>query len=221
MAERCHVLNDPDVPWPSLHSSAAQVVSDYPGADAEGGAELLRSLSGDVALDEIVSVGWREFRGHVWDLTTEPSWFYANGIVTHNCRPWEGKVLSLTGKTPRGRNAVDGYAFEVAGTLREAQSSGLFHPSCRHRTVIYVPGRTRPMHDTADPEGDRLRQKQRAMERRVRELKRQVQVLEPLGDTQELRDAKAKLRTYERDFAAWRKDHGRKNLQYRTSITSR
>lgn len=36
------------------------------------------------------------------------------------CRPWEGKILSLTGKTK-------GYS-----SLAEAESSGLFHPNCRH-----------------------------------------------------------------------------------------
>lgn len=36
------------------------------------------------------------------------------------CRPWEGRILSLTGKTK-------GYP-----TLAEAEASGLFHPNCRH-----------------------------------------------------------------------------------------
>lgn len=36
------------------------------------------------------------------------------------CRPWEGKILSLTG-------ATKGYP-----TLQQAESSGLFHPNCKH-----------------------------------------------------------------------------------------
>jgi hypothetical protein len=36
------------------------------------------------------------------------------------CRPWEGRILSLTGQTK-------GYP-----TLAEAESQGLFHPNCRH-----------------------------------------------------------------------------------------
>lgn len=36
------------------------------------------------------------------------------------CRPWEGRILSLTGQTK-------GYP-----TLQEAESNGLFHPNCRH-----------------------------------------------------------------------------------------
>lgn len=136
------------------------------------------------------------------------------------CRPWEGKVLSL-GQTPTGRQTIDGATVDVAGTLRQAQSDGLFHPNCRHRTMIYVPGRSKPMHDTADPEGDRLRQQQRAKERRVRELKREVAALEPLGDTAELTKVRRKLRAYQADFAQWRKANDRKNLSYRTSVQSR
>jgi len=42
------------------------------------------------------------------------------------CRPWEGKILSLTGKTK-------GYP-----TLEEAKAAGLFHPRCRHAYGRYV-----------------------------------------------------------------------------------
>jgi hypothetical protein len=42
------------------------------------------------------------------------------------CTPWEGKVLSLTGKTP-------GYP-----TLEEAKAAGLFHPNCRHAYGLHI-----------------------------------------------------------------------------------
>lgn len=76
------------------------------------------------------------------------------------CRPWEGEVLSLTGDT-KGRK-----------TLQQATSAGLFHPGCRHSTGIYLPGVTKPMHDTADPEGDAARQQLRYLERQTRAWKR-------------------------------------------------
>lgn len=43
------------------------------------------------------------------------------------CRPWEGRILSLTG-------ATKGYP-----TLDEAESAGLFHPNCRHAINAYDP----------------------------------------------------------------------------------
>lgn len=41
------------------------------------------------------------------------------------CRPWENKILSISGKHP-------GYK-----TLDEAESEGLFHPNCKHRYLPY------------------------------------------------------------------------------------
>jgi len=53
-------------------------------------------------------------------------------ISTHSdpcekCEPWQGQVVSLTGKTP-------GYP-----TMAEAEEAGLFHPRCRHAYGLYVP----------------------------------------------------------------------------------
>ena len=42
------------------------------------------------------------------------------------CTPFEGKILSITGKTP-------GYP-----TLEEAKAAGLFHPNCRHAYGLYI-----------------------------------------------------------------------------------
>jgi hypothetical protein len=43
------------------------------------------------------------------------------------CQPWQGKILSLTGRTP-------GYP-----TLQQAKDAGLFHPNCRHAYGLYLP----------------------------------------------------------------------------------
>jgi len=42
------------------------------------------------------------------------------------CQPWQGKILSFTGKT-------EGYP-----TLEEARAAGLFHPNCRHAYGLYI-----------------------------------------------------------------------------------
>lgn len=52
-------------------------------------------------------------------------------VSTHSgacelCIPWQGKVLSLTGRTP-------GYP-----TIYEAEAAGLFHPNCRHAYGLYI-----------------------------------------------------------------------------------
>ena len=43
------------------------------------------------------------------------------------CKPWEGEILSLTGKT-------EGYK-----TLEFAKSKGIFHPNCKHAYGAYLP----------------------------------------------------------------------------------
>lgn len=50
----------------------------------------------------------------------------SHGGACELCVPWEGKVLSITGKTP-------GYP-----TLAEAKAAGLFHPRCAHAMSLYV-----------------------------------------------------------------------------------
>lgn len=52
-------------------------------------------------------------------------------ISTHKtdcplCKPWQGKILSITGKTK-------GYP-----TLDEARTAGLFHDGCRHAMGLHI-----------------------------------------------------------------------------------
>ena len=133
------------------------------------------------------------------------------------CRPFEGKVLSISGADV-GKRLSDGR--RIVDSLAGARRKGLYHPGCRHSHSIYLPGITKPAKDTADPEGDALRQKQRAYERRVRELKREAAIAEQF-DPQAGKLARAKLRAKQQEFTAWREANDRKNLSYRTSLTAR
>ncbi len=95
--------------------------------------------------------------------------------------------------------------------------------NCKHRVGIFLPGRTRSMGVTADPEGAKLRAQQRARERRVREHKRRVLAAEAAaGKTSpEAKAARAKLRGYQAEFTVWRKANDRKDLSGRTSLKVR
>lgn len=48
------------------------------------------------------------------------------------CRRWEGKVLSISGDTPKGTRVTggNGARFSVAGSVADAQRAGLHHPNC-------------------------------------------------------------------------------------------
>lgn len=76
------------------------------------------------------------------------------------CRPFEGKVYSLSGTDPK------------YPSLDSARAGGLFHCNCRHSTSLYQPGITRPMHDTEDPQGYADTTHLRYLERQTRAAKR-------------------------------------------------
>jgi hypothetical protein len=78
------------------------------------------------------------------------------------CRPFEGKILSVTGSTP-GKTSID-----------SARSAGLFHPHCRHSISAYT-GQARPK-DTEDPEGNSRQEGDAADERRRDKLIRRDSV---------------------------------------------
>lgn len=134
------------------------------------------------------------------------------------CRPFEGRVLSATGRTPRGTYTEDGATYTVLTSVAAARAAGLFHPNCRHRLVAYQPGVTPPLLDTEDPEGDALRQEQRARERKVRKARRDLAATEQLygPNSTATRAARAKLRTRQAELKQHITDNGLKNLAYRT-----
>ncbi|CAL9480496.1 hypothetical protein SUDANB99_03072 [Streptomyces sp. enrichment culture] len=95
------------------------------------------------------------------------------------CRPWERQVLTIGGpagpRTVRVEHAVeDGrmVPVQVAGSLDEARLAGLQHPNCRHSVSAYTPGITRVADAVSDPAGYEAGQRQRAIERRIRQWKR-------------------------------------------------
>lgn len=135
------------------------------------------------------------------------------------CRPYEGAILSLGSDTP----PPDLTGLRYAGTLNSAIGHGLFHPNCTHRANAFVPGLTKPMVGTENPDGYLARQRQRELERRVRESKRRVEGIRPLGDTPEarrqvqlLKDRRTALKTFNAEND--RKQHV---SDRRTSTTSR
>lgn len=131
------------------------------------------------------------------------------------CRPFEGRVLSTSGREPTEDELRGGHRY--AGTLADARAAGLFHPNCRHSLARFVPGLTRRYTNTRDPHGDQLRQRQRLLERRVRESKQRVAALEPLGNTTALAKARGTLKARQDALRGFIIEHDRKDLAYRTS----
>lgn len=130
------------------------------------------------------------------------------------CRPFEGKGLSLDGTGVGTR--VGG--IRIVATLRDAQSKGLFHQNCRHRVSPIIPGATKPMTHTADPEGDQQRQRQRTLERRIRSAKRRLTAAEQIADPEGVTVARARVRQAQADMRDFIDTTGRKRLRTREQI---
>jgi hypothetical protein len=144
-----------------INASGGEAGDGLPVADAEGGHKLLEGLAGSVTPDKIINVSVRHYSGHVWDLSTEPAWYLANGIVTHNCNPWEHKVLSVSGTDKRHPS------------LSIAREAGLFHPRCRHTLYRWYPGFVWPPNAIKHRPGTyEAEQRQRDIERQIRSWKR-------------------------------------------------
>lgn len=135
------------------------------------------------------------------------------------CRPFEGRVLTITGRT-RG-TLSDGV--EVWGSITEAMAAGLYHANCRHSQGLYLPGITKPFGKTEDPLGDKLRQRQRAYERRVRQWKRRVLIDEEIHgkNSPEARETRRKLRQAQSQMKTFIEENDLKKLPYRVSLTAR
>lgn len=73
-----------------------------------------------------------EFMEHGEDLVIVSS----HPGTCEKCAPWQGRVLSLSGKT-------SGYP-----TLDQAKEAGLFHPNCRHSYSLYIPDEGETAADT-------------------------------------------------------------------------
>jgi hypothetical protein len=116
------------------------------------------------------------------------------------CRPFEGQVLSLSGTVgavivPSAVDVDATVRVDVYDTLEGARTKGFQHPNCTHSVRLYVPGVTRTGGATSDPGGYEAKQRQRAMERRVREWKRREALA--LDDAAAAR-ARAKVRDWQR-----------------------
>lgn len=117
------------------------------------------------------------------------------------CRPWERKVLSISGRV-RGRVRLehatrDGeyVTVNVAGSLAEARAKGLHHPNCTHSISAYRPGITKTGNAESDPAGYEASQRQRYIERQIRKFKEREQA----ALTPEARKAaRAKVRAWQK-----------------------
>lgn len=85
--------------------------------------------------------------------------FSAHSPTCPWCAPWQGVVVSISGKT-------EGYP-----TFDEAVGAGILHPNCAHGVTVYIIGLTEKPNVSNDPTKYNEIQKQRRLEHELRQSK--------------------------------------------------
>ena len=132
------------------------------------------------------------------------------------CYPWQGKIISNSGR--RGTTTdLDGNTIQIHSE-DEIESfrygGGLFGVNCGHYPMVFIPGVSTIKGDPQDPEENAKAyeesQQQRALERKLREEKRDLEVLKAQGATEdELATQRAKVRQASHELETFCDDTGR------------
>ena len=136
------------------------------------------------------------------------------GACSNTCLPWQGLVyIDDVFQAYSGPHTLGGtYGVSRNGQqyplLSVAVRAGLFHPNCRHTLTTWIEGmskRPRPMDKAKIEAVNQLEKKQRYLERRVREAKRQA---EGLLDPDAAKQAKRLVRRRQSELKEFVDAHG-------------
>ena len=136
------------------------------------------------------------------------------GACSDTCLPWQGLVyIDDVFQAYSGPHTLGGtYGVSRNGQqyplLSVAVRAGLFHPNCRHTLTTWIEGmskRPRPMDKAKIEAVNQLEKKQRYLERRVREAKRQA---EGLLDPDAAKQAKRLVRRRQSELKEFVDAHG-------------
>lgn len=129
------------------------------------------------------------------------------------CAPWQGKVLVDDVFSSGTKEEASRLGYPL---LSEAIEAGLLHPNCRHTIATYFPGIT-PIPEIPDEEKAQetyeAEQKQRAIERRIKKLKRiaegTVDAKNRAYAQQKIRDAQQEMRGHLTKHPELRRNYSR------------
>lgn len=129
------------------------------------------------------------------------------------CAIDQGKLYS---RSNRSGIAHDGDGNEIPfypwSSTSYGQPDGILGINCHHHKYPFADGvnfqRYFPYDEEENAERYKEFQKQRAMERRVREISRQAEMLEAAGDTEGAKTARRQLREKRKAYREYSKEHG-------------
>ena len=149
-------------------------------------------------------------------------------VSSHNgarplCYPWQGKVISRSDMV-REVEDRDGNKIHVHAQSETSygQPAGLFGINCKHYPMTFIPGISTIRGEPQDPEENERSyaesQEQRALERKLREEKRDLEVLKAQGASEdEIRAQRDRVRQASADIDAFCDKTGRarrRNREY-------
>lgn len=171
-----------------------------------------------VAMD-IRTTMFNTARASVWEMNEQ----YGNDLYqvsSHNgarplCYPWQGKVISRI-DAARVVEDLNGNSVEVIAQSETSigQPAGLFGVNCRHYPMTFVPGFSTSKGEPQDPEENEKTyaesQQQRALERKLRYERRDLEILKAQGaDADAIRAQEAKVSRASHDIDTFCDETGR------------
>ncbi len=172
-----------------------------------------------VAMDIRTTV-FNTARAAVWERNEE----YGNDLYMVSshagarplCYPWQGKILSRSGRSGTTTD-IDGNVYEIHSES-EVESfgygGGLFGVNCKHYPIPWIGGFSAARGEPQSPEDNEKAyaesQQQRALERQLREEKRDLAVLKAQGaDEAEIKAQERRVREASRDIRDFCDETGR------------
>jgi Phage minor capsid protein 2 len=129
------------------------------------------------------------------------------------CAPYQGKIFSRSGYNNR---------FPSLSTTSYGQPDGLFGINCRHIKYPYVPGlsikRYQPYNEKKNRERYEHTQQQRYLERRIRQAKRELSMMNAIGDEVGIKKAGEKLRNRQADMRGFIETTGLRRSRDRVQV---
>ena len=140
------------------------------------------------------------------------------------CYPWQNKVISSMDSSRKVVD-LDGNEIQVIPQSETSygQAAGLFGINCKHYPTPFIPGVSVIEGHPQDPEANAKTyeesQKQRALERKLREEKRDLQMLKAQGASEEdIAKQQAKCRQTSADIDEFCKETGRARHRDREAV---
>lgn len=129
------------------------------------------------------------------------------------CAPFQGRIFSRSGTNPK---------YPALSTTSYGELAGLKGVNCRHLFYPYIEGLSKRTFKPYDEEKNRRvyeeSQQQRYLERRIRQAKRDLRMMEELGDSEGIKAARMKVKERQAEMREFIDDTGRTRNRQREQI---